>query len=423
MNTFEDNLICAQQIDNNDPIKHFANNFLHPSTHENKRIYFLGNSLGLQPKSTKNTIQTILNQWESDGVASFFCDKEPWIKYHDKLIGPLSKIVGAKPHEISVMNQLTVNIHLMLVSFYRPVGKKNKILIESKAFPSDQYALASYVRHLGMNPDEVLIEINPVQEGFPPSNEVVLEAIHQHKDELALVFLSGVNYYTGQFFDLKSISDAAKKIGAHLGLDLAHAAGNVRLALHEWEVDFACWCSYKYLNAGPGSVGGVFVHEKHHQQKMQRLEGWWGVHEEDRFLMKKSFIPSADATAWQLSTPPMLLLASLHASLEIFEKAGWEALLQKQQMMIDYTDFLLKPLDHHFFESITPKRRGCQVSLKFKQKGRAVYHLLSERGFMIDWREPDVIRFAPVPLYNGFVEIWHFIQALKETNHALSSKY
>jgi len=420
MENFQYSFDYALQLDKEDPLFSFRNEFLIPKRDGKNLVYFLGNSLGLQPKATKNAIQKILNQWESDGVESFFSEEDPWLQYHDKLVGPLSKIVGVLPHEISVMNQLTVNIHLMLVSFYRPVGKKNKILVESKAFPSDQYALSSYVRHLGLNPDEVIVEINPDQEGVPPTNDEVLKVIEKHKDELALIFLSGVNYYTGQLFDLKAIAKYANQINATVGYDLAHAAGNVELALHEWNVDFACWCSYKYLNAGPGAIGAVFVHEKHHHQKINRLEGWWGVKEDQRFLMKKEFIPSPDARAWQLGTSPMLLLASLNASLEIFERAGWNHLLEKQQKMIEWTDFLFESFDQKIFNRITPTQRGCQISLQFKQDGKEVYRKLFDRGFMIDWREPDVIRFAPVPLYNSFTEIWQFAQALKEIINELT---
>jgi kynureninase len=423
METFQNTLDFAQQLDKEDPLFSFRNEFLIPKKDGENRIYFLGNSLGLQPKNTQQAIQKILNQWESEGVESFFSQDDPWLKYHDKLVGPLSKIVGALPQEISVMNQLTVNIHLMLVSFYRPIGKKNKILVESKAFPSDQYALSSYVRHLGLNPDEVIVEINPENEGFPPTNDEVLKIIEKHKDELALIFLSGINYYTGQLFNLKAIAEAAHQIRAIVGYDLAHAAGNVQLALHEWNVDFACWCSYKYLNAGPGAIGAVFVHEKYHHEKLNRLEGWWGVKEDQRFFMKKEFIPSPDARSWQLGTSPMLLMASLHASLKIFERAGWNQLLQKQQKLIAWTDFLLGSFEQQFFERITPKQRGCQISLQFKQHGKDVYQKLFERGFMIDWREPDVIRFAPVPMYNSFSEIWQFVQALKEIINELSLKH
>ncbi len=423
MSIFQYSEAFAQQLDKEDPIFHFREEFLFPETNGKRRIYFLGNSLGLQPKATQSAIQSVLDQWNLDGVESFFKGEDPWLKYHEKLVGPLSTIVGAKPTEVSVMNQLTVNIHLMLVSFYQPIGKRNKILMESKAFPSDQYALASYIKHLGLDPDEIIIEINPHQEGVPPTNQEVIDYIDKHKDELALVFLSGVQYYTGQLFDVQSIAEHATRVGAKVGFDLAHATGNVQLKLHEWEVDFACWCSYKYLNAGPGAIGAVFIHEKHHHQNLNRLEGWWGVRGDQRFLMKKEFIPSADASAWQLGTSPMLLMASLHASLQLFEKVGWNTLLEKQQKMIAWTDYLLTSLDQDVFKRITPQQRGCQVSLQFKQHGREVYQRLFEKGFMIDWREPDVLRFAPVPMYNSYVEIWQFVEALNEVIKEVSLKY
>ncbi|MFZ9262913.1 MAG: kynureninase [Chitinophagaceae bacterium] len=422
MYTFENSLAFANKLDEEDLLKIFRDQFLHPNSNDFDRVYFLGNSLGLQPKTTKAAVQLVLDQWQQEGVESFFKGQDPWLNFHDKLLKQLAIIVGAHPHEITVMNQLTVNIHLMLVSFYRPVGNKNKILIESKAFPSDQYAIASYLRHIGLNPDDIIIEVNRENEGEPVSDEEIVEVINQREDELALVFLSGINYYTGQLFDLKAISKAAKSVGAMVGFDLAHAAGNVELKLHDWDIDFACWCSYKYLNAGPGAVGGVFVHEKHHHLPISRLEGWWGVQLEERFLMKKEFIPSPNATSWQLSTPPMLLLASLDASLKIIDSAGWVRLLEKQEKMIEWTDFLLQSIGDSLFRRITPARRGCQISLQFKKNGKEVYHHLFEKGFMIDWREPDVIRFAPVPLYNSFTEIWNFIQSLKEAVNELSLK-
>lgn len=419
MTTFSNTLDCATALDQQDPLRSYRDAFLHPVENNRERTYFLGNSLGLQPKNTMEAIQHILEQWQLDGVESFFKGNDNWLAYHDKLTGPLAVITGAQPHEITVMNQLTVNIHLMMVSFYQPKGERKKILMESKAFPSDQYAIASFVRHKGLNPDEVIVEINPDQEGIPPTNEQVIDAIHKHGEEIALVFLSGVNYYTGQLFDLSSIALAAKKVGALVGFDLAHAVGNISMNLHDWDIDFACWCSYKYLNAGPGAIAGAFVHEKHHQENINRLEGWWGVKLNERFLMKKNFISSGTATAWQLSTSPMLLFACLHASLNIIEKAGWSNMLNKQQKMIAWTDFLLTTISSNVFKRITPHQRGCQISLQFPQNGKEVYNRLFEKGFMIDWREPDVIRFAPVPLYNSFTEIWQFFNALREITNEL----
>lgn len=419
MTTFSNTLDCATALDQQDPLRSYRDAFLHPVENNRERTYFLGNSLGLQPKNTMEVIQHVLEQWQQDGVESFFKGNDNWLAYHDKLTGPLAIITGALPHEITVMNQLTVNIHLMMVSFYQPKGDRRKILMESKAFPSDQYAIASFVRHMGLNPDEVIVEINPDQEGIPPTNEQVIDAIHKHGEEIALVFLSGVNYYTGQLFDLSSIAMAAKKVGALVGFDLAHAVGNVSLNLHDWDIDFACWCSYKYLNAGPGAIAGAFVHEKYHQENINRLEGWWGVKLNERFLMKKNFISSGTAAAWQLSTSPMLLFACLRASLSIIEKAGWGNMLNKQQKMIAWTDFLLTTNSSNVFKRITPYQRGCQISLQFPRNGKEVYNRLFEKGFMIDWREPDVIRFAPVPLYNSFTEIWQFFNALREITNEL----
>lgn len=419
MTTFSNTLDCATALDQQDPLRSYRDAFLHPVENNRERTYFLGNSLGLQPKNTMEVIQHVLEQWQQDGVESFFKGNDNWLAYHDKLTGPLAIITGALPHEITVMNQLTVNIHLMMVSFYQPKGDRRKILMESKAFPSDQYAIASFVRHMGLNPDEVIVEINPDQEGIPPTNEQVIDAIHKHGEEIALVFLSGVNYYTGQLFDLSSIAMAAKKVGALVGFDLAHAVGNVSMNLHDWDIDFACWCSYKYLNAGPGAIAGSFVHEKYHQKNINRLEGWWGVKLNERFLMKKNFISSGTAAAWQLSTSPMLLFACLRASLSIIEKAGWGNMLNKQQKMIAWTDFLLTTNSSNVFKRITPHQRGCQISLQFPRNGKEVYNRLFEKGFMIDWREPDVIRFAPVPLYNSFTEIWQFFNALREITNEL----
>ena len=404
----------AARLDEEDVICHFRNHFRIPETDGIQRKYFLGNSLGLQPKSAGTYINNILDQWSQEGVESFFVGDKPWSGLHDSLLASLAKITGALPHEISVMNQLTVNIHLMLVSFYKPEGRRRKILMEAKAFPSDQYAISSYLKHLGLNPDEIIIEVHSGSPLEPIENADLLNAIHQHQDELALVFLGGVNYYTGQVLEMESIASAARKVGCLIGLDLAHAVGNIALHLHDWQVDFACWCSYKYLNGGPGTIGGVFVHEKHHHSDQQRLTGWWGNHSETRFMMHRAFDPAPDASAWQLSTPPILLLATLQASLDIFEKAGWEPILNKQEMMKNCMKEWIQTLSGQHFYCITPHARGCQLSLLFPDKGREVYDRLFADGFMIDWREPNVIRLAPVPLYNTFTEIWMFHDALRK---------
>jgi len=412
----------AADYDRTDPVGKFRNEFKIPEAAGKQRIYFLGNSLGLQPKSTAKAIDVVLDQWAKEGVESFFLGDDSWMSLHNRLLRTLAEMTGSFPHELSVMNQLSVNIHLMLVSFYRPDGEKRKILMESKAFPSDQYAVRSHLAYLGLNPDEIIVEVNSGNDLEAIADEDIINAISRHSGEIALVLLGGINFYTGQFFDLAAVALAAKRAGALVGLDLAHAIGNVRLALHDWEIDFACWCSYKYLNGGPGAVGGIYIHEKyHHQQDIQRLTGWWGNKQESRFQMNERFEPESDATAWQLSTPPVMLLAALQASLSIFDAAGWQLLLEKQKLMQQCLAEWVEALGGKHFRCITPASRGCQLSLLFPAKGRAVYEQLFAKGFMVDWREPNVIRLAPVPLYNTFTEIWQFSEALKEILQELFS--
>jgi kynureninase len=399
----------ALRLDAQDPLRECRSLFRIPEKDGKERIYFLGNSLGLQPRATAGAIHRVLDQWADEGVESCFLGQESWMSLHDKLLQPLSVITGAKPHELTIMNQLTVNIHLMLVSFYKPNGSKRKILVESKAFPSDQYALRSHLEHLGLDPDEIIIEVNSGDVLGPIANQDLVNAIKANASELALVFLGGVNYYTGQVFDMQSIAQAAHEAGVLIGLDLAHAVGNIELKLHDWQVDFACWCSYKYLNGGPGTVGGIFVHEKHHgDPALKRYAGWWGNRTATRFLMKDRFEPEADASGWQLGTPPVVLLAALGASLQIFEQAGWNQLLEKQKRMQQCLAVWVESLAGEHFTCITPATRGCQISLLFPNKGKLVYERLFIKGFMVDWREPNVIRLAPVPLYNTFSEIWQF---------------
>jgi kynureninase len=418
---FENTLAFAQQLDRNDEINHFRDEFIIPVVNGRQHIYFLGNSLGLQPKSTARAIDEILQQWASYGVEGFFMGEKPWLQYHDSLTGPLSAIVGAKPQEISVMNQLTVNLHLMMVSFYRPVGNKRKILCEAKAFPSDQYMFETHVKHYGFNPGEVIIEIAPRPGEHTIRTEDIIASIETNKDELALVFWGGLNYYTGQVFDMKAIAAAAKKAGIYIGFDLAHAAGNIPLHLHDWNVDFACWCNYKYLNSGPGAIGGVFIHERYHKDPaIPRFAGWWGYDKATRFKMEKGFKPIESAEGWQLSTPSLLLYASHKASLDIFEKAGMDRLHKKRKLLNNYLWFVLDEINHSssrkIIEFITPRNedeRGCQVSMFMLQKGREIYDALMKEGIIVDWREPNVIRLAPVPLYNSFEEIWRFGQVLR----------
>ncbi len=415
---FEKTRSFALELDAQDRLGDFQKWFLFPETNGAKNVYFLGNSLGLQPVSARLALAKVLQQWADLGVESFFKGKEPWLEFHQQLASKLAVIVGTKPSEISIMNQLSVNIHLMLASFYNPVGRRKKILIEAKAFPSDQYALDSFLRMLGADPKDVLIEISAGSENDSIDDADIFRMIKQHGDDIALVFLGGVNYYTGQLFDIQKITAVAHEVGAVVGFDLAHAAGNVSLELHDWDVDFACWCSYKYLNAGPGAMGAVFINERFHKnQSMNRLAGWWGNKEENRFLMNRDFDPASDATGWQLSTPSILLFACLKASLSIFEHAGWNNILAKQDLMKRWLKFLLDDLidadTSGAIKCLTPTSRGCQVSLYFAKNGKKVFEKITSKGFMVDWREPGVIRLAPVPLYNSFTEIWDFYEALR----------
>jgi kynureninase len=417
---FENDFSFAQQLDAADPLKSFRNKFITPEAGGKQQIYFLGNSLGLQPTSTKQYIQQILNDWSALGVESFFHAKEPWIDYHDKLIQPLAKIVGALPHEVVVMNQLTINLHLMLVSFYNPNAKRYKIICEAKAFPSDQYAFETHVKNKGFDPSSAIIEVAPRQEEYTLRTEDIISTIEQHGHETALVLFGGINYYTGQLFDLEKITKAAKLCGAKVGFDLAHAAGNVELHLHDWEVDFACWCTYKYLNSGPGAIGGAFIHEKNHDKNLPRFAGWWGYDKPTRFKMEKGFKAMPGAAGWQVSTPGMFLYAAHRAALEIFEEAGWKKILTKQKLLTGYLWYLLDEVNNSAtkksLEFITPRNeneRGCQVSMLMLENGKQIYNGLMQRGIFTDWREPNVIRLAPAPLYNTFEEVWTFSDKLK----------
>ena len=413
---FENTIEFAKKLDVNDPLKNFRDRFIIPSINGKEQIYFLGNSLGLQSRNVKGEMNKILDQWARFGVEGFFMGEDRWLDYHDQLTKPLSKIVGAKPNEITVMNQLTVNLHLMMVSFYRPQGKRNKILCEAKAFPSDQYMLETHLRYHGLDPREVLIEIGPREGEHLIRHEDILDAIDKYQDELALVLFGGINYYTGQVFDIRAITEAVHAVGAVAGFDLAHAAGNISLQLHNWDVDFSCWCNYKYLNSGPGAMGGVFIHEKFHRDRsIKRFGGWWGYDKDTRFKMEKGFKPILTAEGWQLSTPSVLLYASHKAALQIFEEAGWENLQSRQRSLNNYLWFVLEELnrssDEDVVEFITPKDKGvisCQVSMLMLSRGKEIFEELGARGVMVDWREPNVIRIAPVPLYNTFEEVWRF---------------
>lgn len=413
---YQNTLAFAQSLDREDPLKAFRQRFFIPQHQGKDCIYLTGNSLGLQAKSTAQYIQQELNDWAAMGVEGHFHAKNPWMPYHEIFPKQLSAIVGCKEQEVVVMNQLTVNLHLLMVTFYRPTKQRYKIICEAKAFPSDQYALETQVRYHGFEPGDAIIEVQPREGEHTIRHEDILSAIRQHGNETALVMFGGVNYYTGQLFDLEAITAAAHAVGAYAGFDLAHAAGNVELRLHDWNADFACWCSYKYLNSGPGGVAGVYIHEKHAANKdLPRFAGWWGYTKSTRFKMEKGFDPIPTAEGWQLSNAPVLSMAAHKASLDIFEEAGIDQLHAKRQQLSGYLHYILNEINGRheggIMEIITPSaanERGCQVSMLMKKNGRAIFDELTRQGVIADWREPDVIRVAPVPLYNTFEDCWKF---------------
>lgn len=415
---FENTRSFARQLDEVDPLQKFRQEFMIPISGGKEQIYFLGNSLGLQPRRTPLYIMQVLDQWKQYGVEGFFMGEQPWLNYHDQLVQPLSKIVGALTHEVVVMSQLTVNLHLLMVSFYQPVGNRKKIICEAKAFPSDQYMLETHIRQRGLDPADVLIEVQPRAGEELIEQEDILSAIKKHRDELALVFWGGVNYYTGQVFDMAAITEAAHEAGAKAGFDLAHAVGNIELNLHDWKVDFAGWCSYKYLNSGPGAIAGAYIHEQYHSDEdILRFAGWWGYNKEKRFLMQQGFDAIPTAEGWQLSTPSPVLYAAHKAALEIFSEAGFDSLLLKGQRLSDFLLFVIDDINNQLpkpaIKAITPgKEKGCQVSMLILRNGKQVFNELSKKDVFADWREPNVIRVAPAPLYNRFEEVWTFGQIL-----------
>ena len=420
--TYQNTLEFAKQADQQDPLAQFRERFLIPQMNGKDTVYFTGNSLGLQPKTTRAYIQQELDDWAAYGVEGHFHAKNPWFSYHEIFPEKVSKIVGALPEEVVVMNQLTVNLHLLMVSFYRPTKQRFKIICEAKAFPSDQYAIETQLKFHGYNLQDALVEIAPREGEHTMRTEDILTAIETHKDSLALVLFGGVNYYSGQVLDMKTITEATHKAGAIAGFDLAHAAGNIPLELHNWEVDFACWCSYKYMNSGPGGVAGAFVHQKHLGNKeLPRFAGWWGHTKETRFLMQPGFDPIPTAEGWQLSNAPVLSMAAHKASIDIFDEAGMPALVKKGRAMSGYLQFIINEMnaaaDQKVVEVITPANeaeRGCQVSLLMLVRGKEIFKTLMERGVIADWREPNVIRIAPVPLYNRFEDVYLFGQIIKE---------
>ncbi len=418
---YQNTLQFAQQADENDTLKTFRDKFYIPFINGKECYYFAGNSLGLQPKTTQDYIYNELENWANYAVEAHFHTKTPWINYHDLFPATLSKIVGCLPQEIVVMNHLTVNLHLLLTTFYRPNRERYKIICEAKSFPSDQYALESQAKLHGLNPDDTIIEVAPRHGENNIRTEDIIAAIEKNKNELAVVLFGGISYYTGKVFDMKAITEAAHNAGAFCGFDLAHAAGNIELHLHDWNVDFACWCSYKYLNSGPGNIAGAYIHDRFiTDETLPRMAGWWGHNKESRFKMEKEFKPIPTAEGWQLSNSPIISMAAHKASLDIFEEAGMENLLKKSKALSGYLFFILDEInaknENKILEAITPlfeNERGCQVSVLMHKNGKEIYDALKKQGVIGDWREPNVIRFSPVPLYNTFEDVYQFGQILK----------
>jgi kynureninase len=460
---FEASPVFAGKMDTLDPLKCFREKFLMPKRADGTDvIYLTGNSLGLQPRTARAYVEQELKDWETLGVEGHLHAKNPWLPYHEFLTEQMARVIGAKPIETVVMNSLTVNLHLMMVSFYRPTSTRNKIVIERGAFPSDQYAVESQIRfHLseppapllpeegwpkagvvgaagGLMPEidckgdttraqpkppataggsDLLVELAPREGESTLRTEDIIGTLEREGEAIALVMLGGVNYYTGQAFDMRTITAAGHNVGAIVGFDLAHAAGNLELAIHDWDVDFAVWCSYKYLNAGPGAVGGAFIHERHANSfDLSRFAGWWGHDKSTRFLMGPDFRPIAGAEGWQISNPPILQMAALRASLEVFDEATMPALRSKSEKLTGYLEFLLNEIDDQRISVITPsdpRERGCQLSIRVKDADKSLFEAVTKRGVFADWREPDVIRVAPVPLYNSFADVYQFAEILK----------
>ncbi len=429
---YQPTLGYAQEQDRQDPLRPYREQFYFPQHNGRDVLYFTGNSLGLQPVSARDALLHELEHWKTHGVEGHFRGEMPWMKYHKFLQPQTAHIAGAKEEEVIVMNTLTTNLHLMMVSFYRPTAGRYKIIMEAGAFPSDQYAVESQVRWHGYTPEQAIVEVAPEEGEECLRMEDIITAIERHGKETALVMFGGVNYFTGQFFDLPAIVEAAHKAGAYAGFDLAHAAGNVPLRLHDWNADFAVWCSYKYLNSGPGGPSGAFVHERHgNNPELPRFAGWWGHDESERFLMRKGFRPMKGAAGWQLSNAQVFSFAVHKASLDIFQQATLPALRAKSEKLTGYLEFLIREINRekerfHIITPDDPKARGCQLSIYTHHDGKRLYNYLEENGVISDWREDNlhggevepgqagVIRVAPVPLYNSFQDVFEFARLLKD---------
>ena len=412
----------ALQLDATDPLRTFRDRFHIPISADGKPlIYFVGNSLGLMPKAARSLVEQELEDWACLGVDGHLEGRTPWYSYHETVREPLARLVGAQPHEVVAMNSLTVNLHLMMATCYRPTAARSKVLMEEPAFPSDTYAVQSQIVHHGFDPKEALLLARPRDGEFTLRHDDVESLLEQHGSEIALVLLGGVNFFTGQFFDIRRLTAAAQKHGCIVGIDLAHAIGNVPLQLHDWNVDFAVWCSYKYLNSGPGAVGGAFVHERHATNRtLPRFAGWWGNDPATRFRMhlEPEFVPVPSADSWALSNPPILSLAPLRASFAIFDEAGgMSALREKSMQLTGYLQFLLDRASSKLYTVITPREpreRGCQLSILAHEHPKELFANLEAAGVKCDFREPNVIRTAPTPLYNTYHEVWRFARLLAD---------
>jgi kynureninase len=416
--TYQNSLDYAKQLDQEDPISYLRNQFHIPrDKHGKEWLYFTGNSLGLQPKITSKYIEQELDDWANFGVEGHFEAKNPWLSYHELLTDTMAKVVGAKPIEVVVMNTLTTNLHLLMVSFYQPSKTKYKIIIESDAFPSDRYAVQSQLSFHGFDPEEALIEWKPKEGKELLELEDLKSILDSQGDEVALLLIGGVNYYTGQYLDIKKIAELGHAKKCMVGIDLAHGAGNIQPNLHDSSIDFAAWCTYKYLNSGPGSLSGLFVHEKHAQRKdLPRFAGWWNHNKETRFNMRQPFDVMEGAEGWQLSNPPILSMAAIKASLDIFEKVGMDALVKKSKKLTGFFEYLVNEIASDTIEIITPtnpNERGCQLSLQVKNADKNLHKKLTENNIITDWREPDVIRCAPVPMYTSFEDVYHMVTILE----------
>jgi kynureninase len=415
----ENTLAYAQAQDAKDPLRAFRSEFHFPQHQGKNVLYFTGNSLGLQPKAAADALKQELDDWARYGVEGHFQAKHPWYSYHEELTPSLARLVGAMPEEVVAMNQLTSNLHFLMVSFYRPSGKRRKVLTETRPFPSDTYAFASQIAFHGGDPDTDLVEVQPRPGEHTLRNEDIVAKIDELGDELALVCFGGVNVYPGQAFDMAAITRAAHAVDAVAGFDLAHAAGNLHLKLHDWNVDFACWCSYKYINSGPGSVAGVFVHQRHLGMQLPLFAGWWGHDKSERFKMDRTFKPMPTAEAWQVSNAPVFSMAVHRVALEQFDRAGIANLRAKSEQLTAYLAFIVAEVAKATgtnLEVITPNdpaQRGCQLSILAHGHGKALFNKLTERGVIADWREPNVIRVAPVPMYNSFEDVHRFGEILK----------